>query len=136
MRKMEVVIAPIQSTRNTDLGVLVCPIQSTPMLPALPTIHGGIPCHISLPPSKLDRSTGISKCADNDHWASLGFQKVTVQGTSRLTGPLRHGKKSHVWNGIHALCLSHIHILMASRFMLFTISCNASHKAGTGFRVS
>jgi hypothetical protein len=25
---------------------------------------------------------------------------------------------------------------MASCFMLFTISCNASHEAGTGFRVS
>jgi len=66
---MEIVVASIQSTRNTDLGILVRPIQSSLLLPALPTIHGGIPCHISLPPSKLDRSTGISECADNDHWA-------------------------------------------------------------------
>jgi hypothetical protein len=68
MRKMEVVVTSIQSTRNTvlGLGVLVRPIQSIPLV-ACPS-HDPMAA-FSLPLSKLDRSTGISECADNDHWA-------------------------------------------------------------------
>jgi hypothetical protein len=93
MRKMEVVVASIQSTRNTDLGVLVRPIQSIPLV-ACPS-HDPWRHSLSHLSSKLDRSTGISTCADNDHWALVRLPEGYSAGTARLTGPLRHGKKSH-----------------------------------------
>jgi len=62
-------------------SLVVSPVTYTshpiPHVSALPTIHRAFPV-ITLPPSKLDRSTGISEGADNDHWTLV-----------------RHGKKSY-----------------------------------------
>jgi hypothetical protein len=90
---MEVVVASVQSTRNTDLGILVRPIQSIPLV-ACPS-HDPWRHSLSHLASKLDRSTGISTCADNDHWALVRLPEGYNTGTARLTGPLRHDKKSH-----------------------------------------